>query len=316
MAGQLWVTNSLGGYLSANKLTKRLRLAVQPTTKFRQFCDVKDASQQGMHKGATFTWDMVANIATQGTTLVETTIMPESQMTITQGTLTIDEAGNSIPWTGKLDNLSEIPLRQFIDKGLKHDATKFFDTTAEAQFALTPLHVAAATSTTAVVLTTNSATATTNTIAFGKGHARAVVNLMKERNIPPYQVDDYITIARPSTFATLDSDLEGVSQYTETGYKKIVNGERGRYNNMRFIEQTNIAAAKNGTWGQAKSDWMYFFGEDTVAEGIAVPEEIRGKIPTDYGRSKGVAWYYLGGFGIVHNSEVSEARILMWDSLA
>ena len=29
---------------------------------------------------------------------------------------------------------------------------------------------------------------------------------------------------------------------------------------------------------------------DTVAEAIAVPEEIRGKIPSDYGRSKGVAW--------------------------
>ena len=55
--------------------------------------------------------------------------------------------------------------------------------------------------------------------------------------------------------------------------------------------------------------------EDTVAEGIAIPEEIRGKIPTDYGRSKGVAWYYLGGFGIVH-LQAAEGRILKWDSLA
>ena len=30
--------------------------------------------------------------------------------------------------------------------------------------------------------------------------------------------------------------------------------------------------------------------EDTVAEAIAIPEEMRGKIPTDFGRSKGVAW--------------------------
>jgi hypothetical protein len=33
-------------------------------------------------------------------------------------------------------------------------------------------------------------------------------------------------------------------------------------------------------------------------EGITIPEEMRAKIPTDYGRSKGVAYYYLGGFGI------------------
>lgn len=75
--------------------------------------------------------------------------------------------------------------------------------------------------------------------------------------------------------------------------------------------------ANTGTadaWDQAKSDWIFFMGEDTVAEGIAVPEEMRGKIPSDYGRSKGVAWYYLGGFGLVH-TQAKETRIIKWDSL-
>jgi len=52
-----------------------------------------------------------------------------------------------------------------------------------------------------------------------------------------------------------------------------------------------------------------------VAEAVCVPEEMRGKIPTDYGRSKGVAWYYLGGFGIVHTN-VAQTRIIKWASLA
>jgi hypothetical protein len=34
----------------------------------------------------------------------------------------------------------------------------------------------------------------------------------------------------------------------------------------------------------------------------------------DFGRSRGLAWYYLGGFGIVHNDPLN-ARIVMWDSL-
>ena len=55
--------------------------------------------------------------------------------------------------------------------------------------------------------------------------------------------------------------------------------------------------------------------EDTVAEAIAVPEEVRGKIPSDYGRSRGVAWYYLGGFGIVQTA-AAQARIVAWDSAA
>ncbi len=316
--GQLWVTNSLGGYLSAKNLSKKLRTANQPLSKFRQFCDVQDArANVSKGKGSTFTWDIISNVATQGGTLVETNTMPETNFTITQGTLTITEAGNSVPYTGKLDNLSEIPLTKIINKALKHDSAKAFDILAEAQFALTPLRVAATggTSTTAVTLTTNSVCATTNTVAFRKGHAKAIVNTMKERNITPFIQDDYMCLAWPSTFETLDADLEAINIYTPEGYKKVASGERGRYQNMRFTEQTNIAKAKNGTWGQGSSDWMYFFGDDTVAEGIAIPEEMRGKIPTDYGRSKGVAWYYLGGFGLVRTAQ-DVASILMWDSAA
>jgi len=92
----------------------------------------------------------------------------------------------------------------------------------------------------------------------------------------------------------------------------IMNGEIGRYEGMRFVEQTNIAKE---TWSNAKSNWCFFMGEDTVAEAIACPEEIRGKIPTDYGRSKGIAWYYLGGFGIVHAAE-KNSRIVKWSSLS
>jgi len=35
MAGQLWLTNSLGGYMYSDQLSKVLRHAVQPLVKFR-----------------------------------------------------------------------------------------------------------------------------------------------------------------------------------------------------------------------------------------------------------------------------------------
>ena len=41
-------------------------------------------------------WNVYSNIATQGTTLVENDVMPESNFTITQGTLTITEAGKKV----------------------------------------------------------------------------------------------------------------------------------------------------------------------------------------------------------------------------
>lgn len=314
MAGQLWMTNSLGGYMYSDRLSKVLRTAVQPLVKFRQFADVKDAAAQGKGKGDTFHWNVYGDAASQGTVLVETTTMPETNFTITQGTMTITAYGNSVPYTGKLDDLSEHPVKEIIIKVLRNDAKKAFDIAAHAQFDATPLRVVptGGTATDAVTLTTNGTATLTNTVALGKGHVKAIVDLMKERNIPPYMGDDYIALAHPSTFRTLRNDVESVHQYVDKGFQMILNGEIGRYEGVRFVEQTNIAKE---TFAQAKSNWCFFFGDDTVAEGIAIPEEMRGKIPTDYGRSRGIAWYYLGGFGIIHTA-AAQARIVKWDSAA
>lgn len=310
MAGQVWVTNNLGGYMWSPNLSKVLRQALQPLVKFRQFADVKDAAVQGKGKGQEYHWNVYSNVATQGTSLVETTAMTETNFTITQGTMTITEYGNAVPYTGKLDDLSEHPVKEIIQKVLKNDAKKTLDQAAYAQFAATPLHVIPVngTDTAAVTLYTNGSTTGTNNVALGKEHVKTIVDLMKERNIPPYEADDYFSIGHPTTFRKFKNDLEGIKVYIQEGFQMIMNGEIGRYESTRFIEQTNIG---KGSWTNAKSNWCYFFGADTVAEGIAVPEEMRGKIPTDYGRSRGIAWYYLGGFGLVH-SVAANARVLKW----
>ena len=314
MAGQLWATDSEGGYMYSDRLSKVLRYAVQPLVKFRQFADVKDAAGQGKGKGDVYHWNVYSDVANQGAAIIETNTMPETNFTITQGTLTMTEHGNSVPYTGKLDDLSEHSVTEVIDKVLKNDAKKAFDIASEAQFDLTPLRVVptSGTATDSVALTTNGTATETNAVGMGKDHVKAIVDLMKERNIPPYMGDDYGCLGHPSTFRQLKNDLESVHQYTPEGFRMILNGEIGRYENARFFEQTNIA--KSG-FASAKSNWAYYFGGDTVAEAIVIPEEMRGKIPSDYGRSRGIAWYYLGGFGIVHTA-AAQARIVKWDSAA
>jgi len=329
MAGQVWAVNSLGGFMYSRQLSNVLRMAVQPLVKFRQFADVRDASQQGKKKGDIFTWDVFSDVATAGGVLQETNTMPETNFTIVQGTLTVTEAGNSVPYSGKLDNLSKFPVMELIQKVLKNDAVKTFDRLAWAQFNQTPLRVipTAGTATAALTLTTNGTVTGTNSIAYGNAHAKSLTDLMKERNIPAYLGDDYYSLAWPTTLRTFKNNLETIHQYSDTGFKLIMNGEIGRYENNRYVEQTNIAKGVGTTgiaasaggdmvpWVSGLSDWIFTFGNDTVAEAIAVPEEMRGKIPSDYGRSKGVAWYYLGGFGIVHTLPAN-ARIVKWDSQA
>lgn len=316
MTAQLWATNSLGGYMYSLELSDILRTAVQPLCKFRQFCDAKDFTDKGLHKGQTFTWNVYNDVATAGTTLTETSTVPVTNFTITQGTGTVTELANSVAYTGMLDNLSKHPVQEIINKVLKNDAKKGIDFQAFNQFNTTLLRVvpSGGTDTAILTLTTNGTCTTTNNVAMGKNHIKSIVDVMKERNIPPYMGDEYFGIAHPTTWRTVKNDLEAVYQYRDEGFQMIYNGEIGKFEGVRFIEQNNVTKAQMGTFtANAKSNAAFFFGEDTVAEAIVVPEEIRGQIPTDYGRGKGIAWYYLGGFALVQ-TQAAQTRIVKWDS--
>lgn len=185
MAGQIWALNAEGGFMYADELSDYLRMTAQPLTKFRQLCDAKDGTQKGLNRGDKFYWNVYSNIGTQGRRLDERQPMPESGFSISQKSLTIYEAGNSVPYTGKLEALAVHDLKAIIDRTLRDDARKYFDVEAFLQFKSTPLRVQATsgTNTAAVTLTTNGATATTNNVALRTGHTKAIVDIMKERGV-------------------------------------------------------------------------------------------------------------------------------------
>jgi hypothetical protein len=231
--------------------------------------------------------------------------MPETNFTITQGTGTIYEFGNSVPYSGRLDDLSKHPVKEIIHKALKNDANKAFETEAYNQFAVTPLvaNASGGNSTTAIAFSTGGSSANVSTVSMNKTHLKLVVDQMKERNIPVYADGNYRAIGKPSEFRQLKDDLESVHSYTSEGFGMILNGEVGRsYEGVRFFEQTAVS----------NSD-IFIFGEDTVIEAIVCPPEIRGKVPTDFGRDKAVAWYALEGFSLVH-TVAANARIVRWDN--
>ena len=330
MAGQTWTVPAEGGYMYSDELSNVLRQQVQPLTKFRQLCDAQDGTQKGLNRGENFNWNVYSNVGTQGRRLSENQAMPETGFTVAQRSLKVTEAGNSVPYTGKLTALAKQDVITIIDKTLKDDARKYFDIEAFLQFKNTPLRAAPSggNSATAITVDTNGVCSTTNNLALGTGHVKAFGDTMKERNIPPYVMDDYLSISHPSTYRGFKNSLETLHQYTETGLAHIFNGEIGRYESFRFIEQTFIpkgGAADSVTydpwsqtadpWNNGLSSWAFFMGADTVTEAICIPEEIRAKIPGDFGRSKGIAWYYLGGFGLVHPDALN-ARVMMWDSAA
>jgi len=330
MAGVIWEGSLDAGFTFSKKLSKTLRTDLQPLTKFRQLCDIEDGSELGINAGDKLYFDVYSDVATQGGRLVENVAMTETSFSVVQKALTVFEAGHSVPYSGKLEFLSLHKVADIIDKTLKNDAKKFFDSEAYEAMKTTKLRVAptGGNSATSVSLETNGAMSITNNLAMNLNHVKVIGDTMGERNIPPMVDDDYVAISHPTTIRQFRNDLESIYQYTEMGTARLFEGEIGRYENMRFIKQTNIpkGGANNATtfdslnrvaeaWTNGLSSWVMFCGADTVAEGIVCPEEIRAKIPTDYGRSKGIAWYYLGGFALVHD-DAPNSRIVMWDSAA
>lgn len=298
MPGQVWAVNSLGGtgMGAVPYLSQKLRSVAQPMFRLRQFIDAKEAIGYG--RGDTFHFDKSGNVATQGGTLVETNTIPETQFSMTQGTCVITEYGNSVPFTAKIQNLSQFQVDSITEQKLRDDQVKVLESAAGSQFVASEL-VAVQTATNSVVFTTNGTATATATANLTAANVRSVVDYMKKKLIPTYDGNSYICVASVAALSGMHADTAAggwidISKYTTTFAPAIFNGEVGTFYKTRFVEETGYLSnsiGNSGLYGQA-----VFFGNDAVYEAVSIPEEIRVKTPTDYNRDMGLAWYALLGF--------------------
>jgi N4-gp56 family major capsid protein len=300
MAGQIWSVNATGGYLANPKLSKTMRHAAQPMFKFRQFTRMEKAIGKG--KGDTVDFNKVSNIQAQGGTISEAARIPESNILIRRGQLVLEEYGNSIPYTGKLDDLAEFSVDNIITRALRDDMAKVMDAAVATVFKTTDVSYSPQTASTGTWNVAGSPASAL--VGLNLFHVKEVVDAMKTglfgsgnqgNPVPPYDGENYVAIASVNALRGLkdDPDFEEVMKYADP--ERLLTGEVGRIYGCRFIETNNTAVlAPHATSGNA-----VFFGADPVIEAMAVPEEIRAKIPEDYGRSKGIAWYGLVGFELV-----------------
>lgn len=208
---------------------------------------------------------------------------------------------NSVPWTGKLDALGQFQVSPTVEQKLRDDSVKVLESACGAQFVATEL-VAVCTATNSVIFTTNGTATASAAANLSAANVRSIVDYMKKKLIPKYDGRNYICIASVGALSGLHGDVAtggwiDVSKYTAEYAKNLHNGEVGTFYMTRFVEETGYlsnAIGSSTAYGAA-----VFFGGDAVYEAIAVPEEIRVKNSTDYGRDMGLAWYALLGFKIV-----------------
>ncbi len=289
ITGQGWAVDAQGGFLGADKLSKELRHAAQPIQKFRQFVNAEAAV--GVKRNDTYLFDKISNISVAGGALNETVAIPKANYAITQGSLVCTEYGNAIPFTMKLDKLAEMDVPESIKVVLRNDMAKVLDSAAAAQFVAADYKAVIIDEATTTITSDGVATATSSASISDK-NARDIIDKLKTTNVPRYDGSDYVAICSTSSIRGLYDFFE--AKATQTTMKNAASGEIGGYYGCRFVEETNFLS--NVLGDGSDNGEAVFFGGDAVREGIVIPGNIRVDVPTDFGRSQGIAWYYLGGF--------------------
>mgnify|MGYP001060559294 CR=1 FL=1 len=155
-------------------------------------------------------------------------------------------------------------------------------------------------SATSGTLTTNGTFAGTSTGNLNLYHLRQLRNQLKKWNVKPFDDGSYACIASVAAIDGIQSDTSTgawIDANRYAGSKRLFTGEVGQLMGVRFIEDTAVmsnAVGNGSAYGEA-----VIFGRDTVMEGVALAEQIRVDTPKDFGRDRGVCWYWLGGFKLV-----------------
>lgn len=167
MADMIWTSGSAdqGQYLSLGKLSKKFQTVAQPMLRFKQFVSTKNAL--GKHEGESFNWLKITDVNTIGGKLTETNTMHVTDQTLSHGTMTITEYGNSIPLTRKIETLSEFDIWQIVREGLMNDYARVQDGLIEREFNSCVLR-GVGSSTATLILTTASILFVMSTLSLTK----------------------------------------------------------------------------------------------------------------------------------------------------
>lgn len=292
ITGQAWVTNSIGGHLTNNSLSKSLRTQTAANWVYRQFCDIKEDPSK--KKGDTVFFDKILRLDTKGGTLNETSTMPENRWKVIKDSVVVTETGNGVPYTEKLETLAEFDPQDVSSSALKSDMLEVIDSLVSAQFDLARF-VAVCTATNGTVFATGGSAGSSSANAnMSDKNVRDVVDFMEQKWIPKYADGNYRAILSVNSKRGIYDFLQAIAMYTKPEY--MHNNEVGQYYSTRFVVDNyggtlSDAVGTGGVFGEA-----FFFGKEAVMEAVALLEEVRMKVPTDYGRSKGVAWLGILGW--------------------
>jgi hypothetical protein len=282
-----------GGYATVPELTKLVRMQAQEAQGLAQLANPPDEAELGKGKGDEVYYTFVRNISNSGGKLVETNPIPKGKVTMVRSSFKIYEYGNSLEWTGKLEDLARINMTNPFMRALMDDLRKLENAAVYTEAILTDWK--------AVV---NHAT--NNTIGFAtdgtpSGAAlaepewAALVRLVAEaedRLIPYFDGESYMYVTGQNAITKLRLDSTVRDLLKQDSGRAVINGEIGRVAQLRIIKD-NYSIDK--TAGASAFNEGLLFGADAVQQQVGLPWEVRRQV-ADFGRDIGVAYYGIMGW--------------------
>lgn len=259
--------------------------------RFTQFCNIKEDALNGGGKGGIVLFDKMGDIPGTHGTLVETTTMPRATFVLGQGTATIAEYGLAIPFTGKLEKISEFNLDNMIHKRLRNHQAQTLDRACHAAF-IDTLAKYTAVATESYSLNTAGVAPGTAGSNLNSYHVKNICDQLQIWNVPPYDNEgNYVCIASVKALRALTDDSTWIDVYRYTKPEQRLTNEAGKIYNCRFVKENHILSNSfNTSYGEA-----IFFGDDAVEEIPVMPPLVTYE-EKDHGRDKSIAWRCLTAF--------------------
>lgn len=310
MAEQTWSFDAPSGVYKSHTMSEQLRFAAIAETKGLQF--VTPEPGYGKKKGESITISRVAalTVPTSGV-LSENVNIPEDVLAITTVAITVNEWGRSVPYTSLSDDLSEFNMQNIVQRALRDQMKVVLDNAVFAAFKTCQIK-AEATGVSAINFDTGGSATQQAVANLDMYHVEQIRDyLYTTLLVPPFEGDDYIGLVSTKAKRGVISDPAWEPWHRYTDPEAKYNSEIGRMENVRFIEINNTGALSGSLGLSGVQGEGIFFGTDAVAMAVAEDPELRAKIPSDYGRSKGVAWYGILNFGVVWTTaNAGQARII------
>jgi N4-gp56 family major capsid protein len=311
-----WTFDAPSGVYKNHFMSMKLREAAIAETKFMQFTDPEPG--YGRKKGESVTITRISNIPEPSDGRInENERIPEDNLTITTTQITVSEWGRSVPYTSLSDDLSEFDISNLVQRKLRDQMRLTMDSAAADAFKAGQIK-AVADGVGSIAFSTNGVAAATASANLNVFHVERIRDYMHATlNIPAFSGDDYVALVSTKAKRGIVDDPKWEPWHRYTDPEAKYNSEIGRLENIRFIETNNTSSLSGAIGSGGIAGEAVFFGADAVSMAIAEDPELRAKVPEDYGRQRGVAWYGILEFGQVWGDSANpgEARVVHFTSL-